>query len=114
MTLREVEPGSIVVIDENGVRSIVELGCLLGENPKKKRIAWSAIVHELDDQTLLPTAPRTARGADPDVAVVFIVASVFQLRRLRDIGLAREAAVRASSRPAAEPTSKRSVLDVAR
>ena len=92
MKLREAEPGSIVVIDEGGLRSIVELGALSCESRKGRRkvelaeLVHGAIVHDLDDQTLRYIAPRLARSADPDADVVFVVASVHWLRRIRDIG----------------------------
>jgi hypothetical protein len=89
MKLHEVEPGSIVVLDDHGAKRIVELGAILVHDVrvgrKKVEIAHAAIVHDLDDQSFRYVAPRNARGEDPDLDVVFVVASVHWLRRLRDI-----------------------------
>lgn len=86
--LREVEPGSYVVLDEGGERSIVELGALLGIGPKRKgkREVHGAIVHDLDDQSFRVVAPRQARSVSPDTEVTFVIASARWLRSLRNIG----------------------------
>ncbi len=94
VTLGDVEPGSIVVVDLGGEHRYVVLGNLLGQRVSKSKVkSWQiALVHDVDPDTLDPST-RDCYALAPDTEVVDVVESYARRRMMASVYGRRRAIV---------------------